>query len=148
VRREVPFVLRLGEQPVLAATGSIDLLLILDDRVLVLDYKRGPPRATASYEAQVRLYALAAQELTGGALPVHAGLWFLRAGAVDPRTFEVTSDELAGLRRELANVARAVAGRDARRSLFPGRELSHCRAIDCGFVGRCHSQAATAVTPG
>ncbi len=143
VLREVPFVLRLGSKPVLAATGSIDLLLVLDDRVLVLDYKRGPPRETASYEAQVRLYALAAQELTGGALPVHAGLWFLRGGSVDPRTSEVRPDELTSLRRELADVAREVAGRDARRSLFPGRELSHCRKIDCGFVGRCHSAPAT-----
>src|SRR5581483_11293737 len=80
VLRETPFVLRLGADPTLVASGSIDLLLILDDRVVVLDYKRGPPRATASYEAQVRLYALAARELTGGNLPVHAGLWFLRAG--------------------------------------------------------------------
>jgi ATP-dependent exoDNAse (exonuclease V) beta subunit len=141
VRREVPFVLRLGSKPTLVATGSIDLLLVLDDRVVVLDYKRGPPRETASYEAQVRLYALAAQELTGGALPVHAGLWFLRAGAVDPRTSEVTPEELTRLRRELSSVARGVAGRDARRSLFPGKELAHCRAIDCGFVGRCHGSA-------
>jgi len=134
-------VLRLGSKPALVATGSIDLLLVLDDRVLVLDYKRGPPRETASYEAQVRLYALAAHELTGGALPVYAGLWFLRAGSADPRTFEVRPEELDRFRRQLVSCAREVAGLDARRSLFPGRELRHCQAIGCGFVARCHGGA-------
>jgi len=138
VMREAPFVLRLGSDPVLVATGSIDLLLVLDDRVVVLDYKRGPPRANASYLAQVRLYALAAREMTGGALPVHAGLWFLKAGSGDPETFEVTADELEALRRELEVAAHGVAGRDARRTSFPGREPQHCRSIDCGFAGRCH----------
>ena len=144
VLREVPFVLRLGDAPVLVAAGSIDALLILDDAVVVLDYKRGPPRHTASYEAQLRLYALAAHEMTSGTLPVRAGLWFLRRGRAGPALVDVGLPELSLLRSDLAVAAREVAGRDARRALFPGIELRRCRAIDCGYLSRCHGASSGA----
>ena len=62
VWRELPFALRAGP---LVIRGAIDLLCVLDDCLLVVDYKRGPPRARAGYRAQVDIYALAASRIVG-----------------------------------------------------------------------------------
>ena len=141
VRREVPFVLRLGEEPRLVVTGSIDLLLFRKDELWVIDYKRGPPKKTASYEAQLRLYALAARELVGGAVPLRAGLWFLRQSQVGPQSVDLDAAGLERWRRNLERSAAEVAGRDGRGTLFPGIEVKKCRALGCGYVGRCHGAA-------
>jgi len=63
--REMPFLLRLND---FVVSGTIDA--ILSDGTIV-DYKTGQPskKAHARYEHQLRLYAVAAQRLTGQAPP-------------------------------------------------------------------------------
>lgn len=143
VKREVPFVLRLGAAPTLVISGSIDLLVVDEDAVWVVDYKRGPRVKTASYDAQVRLYALAAQALLGREVAVKAGLWFLASAARGPEVRALDPAELEGERQRLVAAARHIAGRDAREALWPGLPAPRCRAMPCAYVTRCHGPSRT-----
>ncbi|MHB8420894.1 MAG: UvrD-helicase domain-containing protein [Myxococcales bacterium] len=135
VWRERPFVLRTGP---LLVRGSIDLLCILDDRVLVLDYKRGPPKLQAGYRAQVDIYALAASRLLGGGLPIEGALWYLGEAKAGPHRWPVGAARLEELSRELAARAEATGLRPAGLAPWPGLAESGCRAIDCAYLSRCH----------
>jgi hypothetical protein len=145
VRREARFALVVGERPRLLLRGAIDLLCLLPERAMVIDYKRGPPadpQERAAYRAQVEIYALAAQDLTGGHLPVWGGLWFLGEAGNGPRTWRVTPERLAELREELHRAAAGVAGRYSLDGYWEGRPVGHCRATNCPFLQRCHGAAS------
>src|SRR5207248_2810315 len=70
LRRELPFTLRLPGDPEAIVRGQIDALLLDDGAATVIDYKLSQARDLARYEAQLDAYALAAHELTQGALPL------------------------------------------------------------------------------
>jgi ATP-dependent helicase/nuclease subunit A len=145
VRRETRFVLGIGDRPRLLLRGSIDLLCLLPERALVLDYKRGPPadpQERSVYRAQVEIYALAAHDLTGGHLPIWGGLWFLGEASRGPRTWRILPERLAELREELHDAAAAVAGRPSLEGYWEGREIGYCRATQCPYLARCHGAAS------
>jgi hypothetical protein len=145
LQRERPFVLAIGERPRLVLHGSIDLLCLLPERALVIDYKRGPPADPAersAYRTQVEIYALAAHDFTGGHLPLWGGLWFLGEAQKGPRNWRIGPERLAGLRGELERAASQVAGRSSLEGLWEGREIAHCRATQCPFLTRCHGSAS------
>jgi len=135
VQRELPFALRAGP---LVVRGAIDLLCVLDDCVLVVDYKRGPPTLKASYRAQVDIYALAASKIIAGDHPIEGALWYLGEAAQGPRRWAVGAARLEELSRELSRAAAEVAGKPAGHALWPGLEVAGCEAIDCGYLRRCH----------
>ncbi|HUB06087.1 MAG TPA: UvrD-helicase domain-containing protein [Myxococcales bacterium] len=135
VWRERPFLLRAGR---LVIRGSIDLLCVVDDRILVLDYKRGPPMLQASYRAQVEIYALAAARLLSGGLPIEGGLWYLGEAAEGPRRWPVPVARLEALSRDLAEGAERVALAPAALAPWQGLRVEACRAIDCAYLPRCH----------
>jgi ATP-dependent exoDNAse (exonuclease V) beta subunit len=141
VRRELPFALRAGP---LVVKGAIDLLCVLDDCVLVVDYKRGPPRPRAGYKAQVEVYALAASRLFFGDpevrehLPIEGALWYLGEAGAGPRRWPVASERLTELSLQLERVGDQVAGMPSGYGVAPGLEVGGCEAIDCGYLPRCH----------
>jgi ATP-dependent exoDNAse (exonuclease V) beta subunit len=141
LHRELPFVLRLSRPgaPELLVRGQIDALLI-DEHVTVVDYKLSQARDTARYAAQLDAYALAARELVGEApLPVRTGIVFLRSkGAPFAERAPAPAGETRG---RLLDAAQAIA--EGRRSgLWPVVEAPTCREIGCGFIRRCHGDAA------
>jgi hypothetical protein len=145
IRRELKFALRVGP---LLVRGAIDLLCILDDCVLVVDYKRGPPSLKASYRAQVELYALAASRMIAGQLPIEGALWYLGEAARGPRRWQIDGPQLTELSDRLAAAAVAIAAQPAGHQLWPGLEVQGCRAIDCGYLPRCHPSQQTNRRPG
>jgi ATP-dependent helicase/nuclease subunit A len=145
VQRERPFVLAIGERPRLVLQGSIDLLCLLPERALVIDYKRGPPgdpTERSVYRAQVEIYALAAMDFTGGHLPLWGGLWFLGEAQKGPRLWRIEPERLVELRHELESAAGEVAGRPGLEALWGGRAIDHCRATQCPFLARCHGSGS------
>ncbi len=141
ILRERPFVLRVGP---LVVRGSIDLCCVLDEGLLVVDYKRGPPRETAGYRAQVELYALAASRLIAGGLSIEGALWFLGEAERGPRRFAVTPGRLVALESELRAAAAAALSQSPGFSPWTGLDPAGCRAIGCDYLGRCHPAAAAA----
>jgi ATP-dependent exoDNAse (exonuclease V) beta subunit len=144
LRREVPFLLRLGGEgrgaPACYLNGAIDALVAPrpGGQLLVLDFKYALPRAEAAerYRLQLAAYALAASRAHGGAA-VEARLQFLRG---DFSTLDVTptTEALAGLAREAPGLALGVAsGAGDRSPEALGRDAARCRAEGCGFVERC-----------
>jgi hypothetical protein len=145
VQRERPFVLAIGERPRLVLHGAIDLLCLLPERALVIDYKRGPPadpEERRAYRAQVEIYALAAHDFTGGHLPLWGGLWFLGEAQRGPRLWRIEPERLEQLRRELASAAAEVAGRSSLEGVWQGREIAHCRRTQCPYLARCHGSGS------
>ena len=141
LHRELPFMLRLSRPgaPELLVRGQIDALLI-DEDVTVVDYKLSQARDTARYAAQLDAYALAARELVGESpLPVRTGIVFLRSkGAPFVERAPAAAEEI---RARLLDAAQAIA--DGRRSgSWPVVEPPACREIGCGFIRRCHGDAA------
>jgi ATP-dependent exoDNAse (exonuclease V) beta subunit len=147
VWRELPFALRAGP---LVIRGAIDLLCVLDDCLLVVDYKRGPPRARAGYRAQVDIYALAASRIVGeqpgeqpgGQLPIEGALWYLGEAAGGPHRWPVGAARLAELSESLAQAGERAAAMPAGHDLWSGLEAQGCKAIDCGYLPRCHPRAS------
>jgi hypothetical protein len=145
LRREVPFLLRIGglDVPACYLDGAVDALAEDGAEVRVVDFKYAMPRPGAAdrYRLQLLAYSLAA----GRAFPgrtVRAELWFLRGGGgvadVSP-----TPQDLARFEAEapgLAQGARAGRGRDASPTSL-GRDEARCRAEGCGWVARCFTSA-------
>jgi ATP-dependent exoDNAse (exonuclease V) beta subunit len=145
LQRERPFVLAVGEKPRLVLHGAIDLLCLLPERALVVDYKRGPPadpKDRSVYRTQVEIYALGAHDFTGGHLPLWGGLWFLGEAQRGPRTWRIHGERLAELRDDLSRAAVQVAGRTSLEGVWEGRDIGHCRATQCPFLARCHGAAS------
>lgn len=144
LRREVPFLLRLGGEgsgaPACYLNGAIDALVAprQGGRPLVLDFKYALPRAEAAerYRVQLEAYALAASRASGGG-PVEARLQFLR-GDLSSLDMTPTAAALAGLAREAPGLALGVARGDGDRPPEAlGRDRTRCGAEGCGFVERC-----------
>jgi hypothetical protein len=149
--RELPFALQLapeaGDGPRLLVRGQLDALLLDQGRATVLDYKHSAARDTARYALQLDAYALAAHQITGGALPVQAGLVFLRSRGA-PLVLRPEQDDAAraGTRKALLEAARSIAeGR--RTGRFGKRAPAGCRELGCGFVWRCHPGEAEPPSP-
>jgi hypothetical protein len=144
LRREVPFLLRLGGEergaPACYLNGAIDALVAArpGERTLVLDFKYALPRAEAAerYRVQLEAYALAASRATGGG-PVEARLQFLR-GDFSSLDVTPTAAALTLLARDAPVLALGVACGDGDRPPEAlGRDRARCVAEGCGFVERC-----------
>ena len=143
LRREVPFLLRLGEDPAPCyLDGAIDALVVERGEVRVVDFKYAVWRRDASdrYRLQLLAYALAASRAWPGRR-VRAALQFLRGGmaAVDLSPSRPELDRFAAEAPALARGASRAAGRD----LSPGelgRIRDRCRAEGCGYAGRCFAR--------
>lgn len=145
VHRELPFVLPLRSPSgdfTLHLRGQIDLVIDGPEGLEVLDYKtsRAPPAGLGSYAFQLGCYAVAAAALLADERPVRAGLVFLRDDDPSPRFLPSVVDA-ATLRSGLVAEARALTTSQITR-VFEGRPLETCRALGCGYVYRCHPDAA------
>ncbi len=143
LQRELPFTLRLADAPgpELLLRGQIDALLLDDGAATVVDYKLSQARDAETYAAQLDAYALAAHELVGGSVPVRTGIVFLRSkGAPFAERPPPDTAALAQIRKRLLGAARAIA--DGRATgAWPKVEEARCRALECGFIRRCHPSA-------
>ncbi len=146
--RELPFALQLapgpGEPPGprLLLRGQLDALLLDQGRATVLDYKHSAAKGTARYAVQLDAYALAAHQITGGALPVQAGLVFLRSRGA-PVSLRPEQDDAARARTRAALLEAARSIAEGRRTgRFGKREPAGCRELGCGFIWRCHPEEA------
>ena len=154
LQRELPFLLRLvpaqGEPPGpgLLLRGQLDALLLDDGAATVIDYKLSRARDPERYAVQLDAYALAVHALTEGAVPVRTGLVFLRsAGAPFRERPAADAPGLSSIRARLLGAARSLAeGR--RTGIWPQVEVPSCRALDCGFLWRCHPEQRPASTKG
>ena len=141
LKRELPFALRLSapDRPELLVRGQIDALLLEEGAATVVDYKLSRARELTRYQAQLDAYALAARELTASALPVRAGIVFLRSRGAP--FAEHAPAELAQIGQGLLEAASAVA--EGRRSgNWPMARIERCRDLSCGFLRRCHPDAS------
>ncbi len=141
--REVPFCLRFAGPPELFVRGRIDVLGTRGARLVIRDYKYAPPaRDGEAYRVQLEIYALAVAaahpdrsfdveiewlRAPGGRVALPLDLATARANA------EATSTALAA----------ALATRAARAFPLAFAAPAPCRAIGCGFVGRCFPRDAT-----
>ncbi|MBL8909470.1 MAG: UvrD-helicase domain-containing protein [Archangium sp.] len=139
VHRELPFALRvdLPPQPSLVLRGQIDLLVERRDELIVVDYKTTPPPPSGvePWRAQLACYAIAARRLSGRALPVRAGIVFLRETNPEPRF--LASLDVPRLEASLIEEA-AELERSQRTGRWTGRERAQCESLGCGYVYRCH----------
>jgi hypothetical protein len=145
LQRELPFALRIdgGSGPGLVMRGQLDALLLDDGEATVVDYKLSRGGRTERYAFQLDAYALAAQALTAGAVPIRTGLVLLRAkGAPFLEDAPRTPEQMERTRTRLREAARTLAhGR--RTGLWPKIEPPRCRELECGFVARCHPNEAS-----
>jgi ATP-dependent exoDNAse (exonuclease V) beta subunit len=144
LRRELPFTLRLARpgSPELLVRGQIDALL-LEETATVVDYKLSQVRDPARYAAQLDAYALAARELMGpAALPVRTGIVFLRSKGAPFVEREPAGAETT--RARLLDAASAIAA-GRRSGTWPRIEAARCRELGCGFLRRCHGDAANPI---
>ncbi|MCC6343007.1 MAG: UvrD-helicase domain-containing protein [Bryobacterales bacterium] len=119
--REYDFLIELEE---MILRGQIDLWFEESGELILVDYKSdlvapgGERRHAYRYGAQIRLYALALERLTGR-LPDHAFLWYLRTETPVPVSLHPQAiAEARGLVRQLREAQSAVK--------FPLREGDHC----------------------
>jgi ATP-dependent exoDNAse (exonuclease V) beta subunit len=141
LRREVPFLLRLGDDrsPVCYLVGALDALVEGRREIAVVDFKYALPRPGAAerYRLQLLAYVLAASRALPGRR-VRATLQFLRGSCA---TVDVTPGpaELRAFARDAPCLAAAVhAGADRSRTPAElGRDEARCRSEACGYVGRC-----------
>jgi ATP-dependent exoDNAse (exonuclease V) beta subunit len=143
LRREVPFLLRLGESSGGAGscylTGAIDALVESRHELSVVDFKYAlaRPGVAARYRTQLLAYALAATRARPGRR-VTARLQFLRGpcAAVDVTP---SAAELGRFAHEAPRLAHEATRPDA---AIPspselGRAEAQCTRERCGFVARC-----------
>ncbi|TMB28833.1 MAG: hypothetical protein E6J61_17010 [Deltaproteobacteria bacterium] len=140
LHRELPFALRVdpGTGPSLVVRGQLDALLVDGDSATVIDYKLSRGSEAARYRFQLDAYALAADRLVDGAVPVRSALVFLRAKG--PRIEEQAPREAGELRRIEGRLesAGSVLAEGRRTGRWPRIDVARCREIGCGFVRRCH----------
>jgi len=132
--RETPFFITLEESGfTLHVRGRIDLLTDDGERLVVSDYKYGRPGA-ADYRLQMECYALAAAKALPGR-EVSAEIIYLRERA-ERRALALAP--AADTRAHLLGLGRALAAARASGD-YPRRppDASACRALGCGYVGRC-----------
>jgi ATP-dependent exoDNAse (exonuclease V) beta subunit len=146
LKRELPFVLRMAREgaPELLMRGQIDALLLDGDAATVVDYKLSKARPIERYKAQLDAYALAARELTSGAVPVRTGIVFLRSpGAPFVERPPPDAATLSAIRESLLD-----AGWDIAHGRATGEwkkiERAGCERLECGFIRRCHPDSSAA----
>jgi ATP-dependent helicase/nuclease subunit A len=145
LRRELPFLLRLGATYLV---GAIDLLAVdpAARAVTVVDYKYAVarPGAVERYRFQLLAYALAAARAHPG-FAVRARLQFLRgdARAVDVTPTPGELERFAAEAPALAAAARAEGERDV---AALGRTPARCRAEGCGWASHCHGPSTPGMT--
>jgi ATP-dependent exoDNAse (exonuclease V) beta subunit len=140
VHRELPFALRVessDSRVALVLRGQIDLLVETTGELVVIDYKTSalPPSGLEPWRAQLASYAIAARRLSRRALPVRAGIVFLRDPNPEPRFLEPL--EWAALETTLLTDAAALE-RSQRTGVWESRPRAFCESIGCGYVYRCH----------
>jgi ATP-dependent exoDNAse (exonuclease V) beta subunit len=142
LHRELPFALRVdpGKGPALVVRGQLDALLVDGDSATVIDYKLSRGSEAARYRFQLDAYALAADRLVEGAVPVRSALVFLRAKG--PRIEEQPARDASELRRieDRLESAGGVLADGRRTGHWPRIDVARCREVGCGFLRRCHGQ--------
>ncbi len=136
ILREVPFVIEVGDEPVVALRGTIDLVVRTSGNVDVIDYKNRANDGPGAHAVQLDVYTLAAHVLFKDG-KVRAGIVSLEGDKAEPR-FRAGVDE-ATLRARLATMGGDLARMRAA-GKFPRIAVERCRAIRCGFVGLCHAR--------
>lgn len=136
ILRELPFVIEVGDAPVVALRGTIDLLVCHENGVDVIDYKSRSTDGPAAHAAQLDAYTLAAHAMFPGC-KVRAGIVALDGERAEPR-FRAASDE-ATLKARVHEIGvelglARVSGR------FPRVTIDRCHALRCGFVPLCHAR--------
>jgi len=151
LRREVPFLLRLGGGAAPCyLDGAIDALVVERREVRVLDFKYARRRREEGerYRLQLLAYALAASR----AWPektVRSALWFLRGGAA-ALDLTPSQQELLRFAAEVPGLARGAAsasGRGASPESL-GRDEERCRGEGCGYAARCFARTGAEAGPG
>ena len=148
LRREVPFLLRLGGDggPVCYLSGAVDAMIEEGSTLSLIDFKYALPRPSAAerYRFQLLAYALAAARARPG-LRIRAAVQFLR-GAASAVDVTPSQAELRRFAREAPLLAAAAAGaQELRRSPAElGRDEERCRREACGFAYRCFGAAEQA----
>jgi ATP-dependent exoDNAse (exonuclease V) beta subunit len=141
VHRELPFLLRLDREGFSAhLKGQIDLIFEDDDQAaVVVDYKasRRPPTGLEPYRFQLDCYALAARHLVAEGVPLRVGIAFLREPSAEPELRDVAPDEILDFERHLAEQAQELCDRPVSGE-WPGRLVTECEAMGCGYRYRCH----------
>ncbi|MBI3769514.1 MAG: UvrD-helicase domain-containing protein [Deltaproteobacteria bacterium] len=141
--REVPFCLRFAGPPEIFVRGRIDVLGERGARLVIRDYKYAPPaRDGEAYRVQLEIYALAVAAAHPGR-PLEVEIEWLRA----PGGRVALPVDLATARAHAQATSTALAAAlDTRAApAFPlaFAAPAPCRAIGCGFVGRCFPRDAT-----
>jgi len=142
LRREVPFLLKLGEEgaPACYLSGALDALVDDGRRLEVIDFKYAlaRPGAGERYRLQLLAYVLAASRALPGRR-VTARLQFLRGGcqSLDLTPSEAELERFAREAPRLAAAASAGLGRDATPAEL-GRDERRCRLEGCGYLSRCY----------
>lgn len=136
-RREVPFFMSIEDDGLaLFVRGRIDLLRDDGERLVVGDYKYA--RAGGhDYRVQMECYALAAAEASAGRA-VAAEIVYLRE-RVERRVLELAPP--GEIRAHLLAIGGRIAAARAagNPAAYPKRPTQprECRALGCGYVGRC-----------
>jgi len=149
LRREVPFLLKLGAEGVPACYlgGALDALVDDGRSLAVLDFKyaHARPGAGERYRFQLLAYVLAAMRALPGR-KVTSRLQFLRGrcGSIDVTPSET---ELRSFAREAPRLAWAAkAGTEFLRPPAElGRSEERCRLERCGYLARCYGTGTARV---
>lgn len=142
-RHELPFRLSLpAGRFELVVSGQMDLLFWENALPVVLDFKHAKQtsRSLADHTTQLDAYAMAASRLCGVAPPVQTYLVLLRSRG-EPLAHVATAEQFRQLEQQAAHVAQALARHRGKEIPWPGRELSVCRQMGCGYLERCHADA-------
>jgi len=118
--------------------GAMDLVVVTDDEVAVIDYKRARGPGLEPYGFQLEIYVLAARSLFPEARTVRAGVVFLGGDPETPLWLPEAASEGLATRVSAAAIDLEKARWDGH---FPRAPHTRCEAIHCGYVGRCYPRA-------
>lgn len=144
VHRELPFMLRLCEQPSIYLKGQIDLLFEDEEGgATVIDYKasRRHPRGVEAYRFQLDCYALAARRFVKEGVRIQTGIAFLAESSPEPEIRQAREVDLESFPTELVRSAAALLASSPRLDWI-GLPRGECASLGCGYQYRCHSEAA------
>ncbi|MGA2409786.1 MAG: PD-(D/E)XK nuclease family protein, partial [Candidatus Binataceae bacterium] len=134
IEREVPFMLKIGDQPMLYVRGRIDWLAVSPAHVTIRDYKYAHPKDAAMYQLQMEVYALAAAEAYPNC-QVGAELIFLRD---TPAVVPVALPPPFKVREHLVELTReyVIAHANNEWKKRPAAAMA-CRKLGCGYITSC-----------